>query len=146
MNPIDRLVHELAKLPGIGERTAQRLAFFILRQPKEYAEALGTALADVKERARRRIMVTQFLRDRFLPRLREPPRRDLVEYYQAHLDEFTTPAKAELLLIEVPVESELGKRIAQATPSSSLSSQWRLTRWSRLPASSPPTARYAPTT
>ncbi len=52
MTPIDRLVHELAKLPGIGERTAQRLAFFILRQPKEYAEALGTALADVKERVR----------------------------------------------------------------------------------------------
>jgi len=52
MSPIDRLVHELAKLPGIGERTAQRLAFFILRQPKEYAEALGTALADVKERVR----------------------------------------------------------------------------------------------
>jgi len=52
MTPIDRLVHELAKLPGIGERTAQRLAFFILRQPKEYAEALGTALADVKERIR----------------------------------------------------------------------------------------------
>ena len=52
MTPIDRLVHELAKLPGIGERTAQRLAFFILRQPKEYAEALSSALTDVKERVR----------------------------------------------------------------------------------------------
>ncbi|MFH1829653.1 MAG: recombination mediator RecR [Pseudomonadota bacterium] len=52
MTPIDRLVHELAKLPGIGERTAQRLAFFILRQPGEYAQALSSALMDVKEKVR----------------------------------------------------------------------------------------------
>ncbi len=52
MTPIDRLVHELAKLPGIGERTAQRLAFFILRQPGEYARALSAALVDVKEKVR----------------------------------------------------------------------------------------------
>ncbi len=52
MTPIDRLVHELAKLPGIGERTAQRLAFFILRQPGEYAHALASALVDVKEKVR----------------------------------------------------------------------------------------------
>lgn len=52
MTPIDRLIHELAKLPGIGERTAQRLAFFILRQPREYSEALAGALSDVKEKVR----------------------------------------------------------------------------------------------
>lgn len=52
MTPIDRLVHELAKLPGIGERTATRLAFFILRQPGEYARALSQAVVDVKERVR----------------------------------------------------------------------------------------------
>ena len=52
MTPIDRLVHELAKLPGIGERTATRLAFFILRQPGEYAQALTQAIVDVKERVR----------------------------------------------------------------------------------------------
>lgn len=52
MTPIDRLVHELAKLPGIGERTAQRLAFHILRQPGEYATALSGALLDVKEKVR----------------------------------------------------------------------------------------------
>ena len=50
--PIDKLVHELAKLPGIGERTAARLAFFILRQPAEYAAALSRALIDVKEKVR----------------------------------------------------------------------------------------------
>ena len=52
MTPIDRLVHELAKLPGIGERTATRLAFFILRQPGEYARSLSQAVSDVKERVR----------------------------------------------------------------------------------------------
>lgn len=52
MNPIDRLIHELAKLPGIGERTAARLAFHILRQPGEYALSLSRALIDVKEKVR----------------------------------------------------------------------------------------------
>ena len=52
MTPIDRLIHELAKLPGIGERTATRLAFFILREPAAYARALSQALIDVKERVR----------------------------------------------------------------------------------------------
>lgn len=52
MTPIDRLVHELAKLPGVGERTATRLAFFILRQPAEYAHALSAALLDVKAKVR----------------------------------------------------------------------------------------------
>jgi len=52
MNPIDRLVHELSKLPGIGERTATRLAFFILRQENDYARALSQAIVDVKEKVR----------------------------------------------------------------------------------------------
>ncbi len=51
-HPIDRLVHELAKLPGIGEKTATRLAFFVLRQPSEYAQDLARALIDVKEKVR----------------------------------------------------------------------------------------------
>lgn len=52
MSPIDRLIHEMAKLPGIGERTATRLAFFILREPGEYARALSQALLDVKDKVR----------------------------------------------------------------------------------------------
>ncbi len=51
-SPIDRLVHELAKLPGIGEKTATRLAFFVLRQPGQYARDLSRALVDVKEKVR----------------------------------------------------------------------------------------------
>ncbi|MEA2222990.1 MAG: recombination protein RecR [Solirubrobacteraceae bacterium] len=48
--PIQRLITELGKLPGIGNRTAQRLAFYILRASPEDAAALGDAIREVKER------------------------------------------------------------------------------------------------
>jgi recombination protein RecR len=48
--PIQRLVSELSKLPGIGSRTAQRLAFHILRSSHEDAAALAQAIHDVKQR------------------------------------------------------------------------------------------------
>lgn len=48
--PVDRLVSELARLPGIGRRTAQRLAFHILRSPNDDAFALSSAIGEVKER------------------------------------------------------------------------------------------------
>ena len=48
--PLQRLVTELGKLPGIGNRTAQRLAFHILRTSTEDANALAEAIRDVKEK------------------------------------------------------------------------------------------------
>ncbi len=48
--PVNRLITELAKLPGIGQRTAQRLAFHILRVPEQEALGLADAIRDVKER------------------------------------------------------------------------------------------------
>jgi len=48
--PLQRLVGELSKLPGIGQRTAQRLAFHILRASAEDAAALAEAIRDVKEK------------------------------------------------------------------------------------------------
>jgi recombination protein RecR len=48
--PVQRLVTELSKLPGIGNRTAQRLAFHILRVSGEDATALAQAILEVKER------------------------------------------------------------------------------------------------
>ena len=48
--PIQRLVSELSKQPGVGNRTAQRLAFYILRSPAQDADALAQAIRDVKER------------------------------------------------------------------------------------------------
>ena len=49
---VDNLVAQLTRLPGIGSRTAQRLAFHILSAPKDEAIALAHAIADVKERVR----------------------------------------------------------------------------------------------
>jgi recombination protein RecR len=51
-SPIARLVQQLAKLPGIGEKTAARLAFHILRAPPEDAAALSAAIADVRQKIR----------------------------------------------------------------------------------------------
>lgn len=48
--PVQRLVSELSKLPGIGNRTAQRLAFHILRASAEDAAALAEAITEVKEK------------------------------------------------------------------------------------------------
>jgi len=50
--PMVRLIDELKKLPGIGGKTAQRLAFHILRTNAEDAEALATAVRDVKANLR----------------------------------------------------------------------------------------------
>ena len=48
--PITRLVEQLQKLPGIGAKGAQRLAFHLLKSPREDAERLCEAIRDVKER------------------------------------------------------------------------------------------------
>jgi recombination protein RecR len=48
--PINRLVAELSKLPGIGQRTAQRLAFHVLREEETEALGLADAIREVKEK------------------------------------------------------------------------------------------------
>jgi recombination protein RecR len=48
--PLARLVTELSKLPGVGNRTAQRLAFHLLRTSPEDARALAEAIVEVKEK------------------------------------------------------------------------------------------------
>ena len=49
---VDNLVAQLQRLPGVGQRTAQRLAFHMLRVPKDEALALAAAIEKVKERVR----------------------------------------------------------------------------------------------
>ena len=48
--PVERLIDQLKRLPGIGAKTAQRLAFHILRSSGEDANALAEAIVDVKEK------------------------------------------------------------------------------------------------
>ena len=49
---VENLVSQLTRLPGVGTRTAQRLAFHLLRVPRDEAAALAGAIAEVKERVR----------------------------------------------------------------------------------------------
>jgi len=49
---VANLLAQLTRLPGVGQRTAQRLAFHILQQPEAEALALASALTEVKERVR----------------------------------------------------------------------------------------------
>jgi len=51
-NPLAKLVNELSKLPGIGEKTATRLAFYILRAPSQYAQALSQAVLEIKNKVK----------------------------------------------------------------------------------------------
>ena len=50
--PIERLIDELKRLPGIGQKTAQRLAFHLLRAAPEDALALAEAIRDAKQKLR----------------------------------------------------------------------------------------------
>lgn len=52
MSAIEELISELAKLPGIGRKTAQRLTFHLLQQPPEQVQRLASVLASVSERVR----------------------------------------------------------------------------------------------
>jgi recombination protein RecR len=50
MNPLTRLIFELSKLPGIGEKSATRLAYYILNQDQAYADGLSQSLLDAKQK------------------------------------------------------------------------------------------------
>src|SRR4051812_16651340 len=48
--PLSRLIAEFKRLPGIGQKSAQRMAFFVLRTKREEAEHLAQAILDVKDK------------------------------------------------------------------------------------------------
>lgn len=50
--PVQILIDELSRLPGIGPKTASRLTYFLLRQPPEQSKSLAEALIEMKERTR----------------------------------------------------------------------------------------------
>jgi recombination protein RecR len=51
-DPIQKLIHELTRLPSVGEKTATRLAFHILKAPRSEVLALAEALREVKDKVR----------------------------------------------------------------------------------------------
>jgi len=50
--PLERLINELSKLPSIGRKTAQRLAFHLIKTPEEEAEALARTIVELRRRIR----------------------------------------------------------------------------------------------
>ena len=73
--PLARLVGEFEKLPGIGPKSAQRLAFYVLRLPGEEARALAEAILEVKEKIGYCRVCSNFT-DRDVCDLCRDPRRD----------------------------------------------------------------------
>lgn len=73
--PVDRLISEFAKLPGIGRRSAERLAFYILKSSEQTALALARAVHDVK-RAVRNCRLCSNLSDHEVCAVCEDARRD----------------------------------------------------------------------
>jgi recombination protein RecR len=49
---LDKLIHELSKLPGIGAKTAGRLAYHILKSPADFTSDLSSAIAEIKDNVR----------------------------------------------------------------------------------------------
>jgi len=74
-DPIGELVALFARLPGIGERTATRLAFFVLESPPELASGLGEALSKLHDRVKRCRTCGNFGADELCNICRDP-RRD----------------------------------------------------------------------
>ncbi|MCD6574572.1 recombination protein RecR [Candidatus Aerophobetes bacterium] len=74
INSLDRLINQLTRLPGIGERSARRLAFYILKQPQQEAARLVDAIKTVKERVKRCSICNNFSEEDPCPICRDEKR------------------------------------------------------------------------
>jgi len=73
--PVNRLIEELARLPGIGPKTAQRLAFYLLNAPPEVAHNLARALVSARDSVRY-CSICANLTDREICQICSDPERD----------------------------------------------------------------------
>src|SRR5262245_45485947 len=72
--PLERLIQEFKRLPGIGQKSAQRLAFHVLRSPREGAERLAHALLDVKDNLGLCSLCNNISEGEFCPYCKDPNR------------------------------------------------------------------------
>jgi recombination protein RecR len=72
--PLAKLIRELEKMPGVGPKSAQRMAFHILRMPEEEARALAEAILEVKERITTCKRCFNFTDEELCPICRNPSR------------------------------------------------------------------------
>jgi recombination protein RecR len=73
--PVETLIRGLTGLPGIGEKTATRLALHMLRASREEMEALAKAILDVKQRIRTCSQCFNFAEEELCPICKDPARR-----------------------------------------------------------------------
>lgn len=64
--------------------------------------SMRMTLQDARERSRRRIIIVKYLQDNVLPRIADPTRRELLDYYHANMDAYTKAESRELYLIDIP--------------------------------------------
>lgn len=64
--------------------------------------SMNMTLEDARQKVRRRILVVKYLQDNIVPKIADPTRRELLEYYDANIQSYTEPARHELFMIEVP--------------------------------------------
>ncbi|MER3475099.1 MAG: recombination protein RecR [Armatimonadota bacterium] len=72
--PLAKLIRELEKMPGVGPKSAQRMAFHILRMPEEEAHMLAEAILEVKERITTCKQCFNFTDEEICPICRNPSR------------------------------------------------------------------------
>lgn len=72
--PLQRVIEELQRLPGIGPKSAQRLAFFVLRMGADYARSLGDALSALPEAIGRCGVCSNFTEGDLCPICTDPTR------------------------------------------------------------------------
>ena len=89
---LERLIAELTRLPGVGRKTAQRLAFHLLKAPRQEVEGLAAALVDLRDKVRE-CRVCGFIADAELCPICADPRRDAATL--CVVEEATTVAALE---------------------------------------------------
>lgn len=72
--PLAKLIRELEKMPGVGPKSAQRMAFHVLRMPEEEARTLAEAILEVKERITTCKQCFNFTDEEICPICRDPSR------------------------------------------------------------------------
>jgi len=72
--PLTRLIQEFKRLPGIGQKSAQRLAFHVLRRPREEAEGFAAALMDVKDKLGLCVVCNNIADSELCPYCKDPNR------------------------------------------------------------------------
>jgi len=77
---------------------------------ERYLAGHGRSREDVRQRLRRAMVIDSYLRERLLPLVAAPRKNELWDYYQSHPEEFSTPQRREMLLIDIPIAAYLDVR------------------------------------